>query len=315
MTTRDDSTQVEDLTIEGLFEAAEAEAEGLATDADADPDSPAGEAEVEADSEETPNEVEVDDIEQADGEVDEFDFDDVADVGEDDDSAPVLDLATTVEVKGHGEVSIEELRNGYMMQADYTRSKQALADEKTQFATEQEAAAKILESLQEDPVGMAAYLAVETGLLTADQVSDQRIADLRGTVKVPKVEEIQAEIDKKVEAAVAADPRVQEAQASAVRAAIDSEFKQIESSVGKPLSEKAKIQIIKYANEHDLVDLGVAFDALSASTARKAAKREKLRQTATERPKTRGGKVTETAPTVETFEDAFELALAQHDEA
>jgi hypothetical protein len=312
MTTRENDTQAVELTIEEVYAAAEAEVEGLATETDAEPDSPVGEAQAEAEEAERLNEGSESDPEQADEPVDEFDFEDVGDV-EEEDAPGALDLSTKVEVTGHGEVSIEELRNGYMMQADYTRSKQALKAEQEEWASKNEAAAKIMESLQDDPVGMAAYLAVETGLLTADQLDGKNIDHLRKLVTVPKAEELQAEIDRKVEERIAEDPRIQEAQASKVRAAIDAEFADIATDVGKPLSEKAKIEVIKYANEHDLIDLRVAFNALSAEAARRKARSEEVRKAATERPKTRGGKVVETKPDISNVEDAFELAMAQHD--
>lgn len=307
------STQTEDFSIEALFDKAEAEVASLATDTVADPDSPAGEAEAVGDDEQSDPEAEVvADPEQA--ESDEFEFEDIGDTDDDGDDSdtPTIDLSTKIEVKGHGEVPIEELRDGYMRQADYTRGKQALAAERETFAQEQEQAAKILATLQDDPVGVAAYLAVETGLLTEDQVDKIKMADLRKAVTVPKADEIQTMIDAKVEEALASHPEVQEAKAAKVRAAIDAEFNQISEEVGKPLSEKAKIRIIEYANEHDLIDLKVAFNALSSEQARKAKAREAVKNASGERPKTRGGDTSAPKTKVDSLEEALALAEAEH---
>lgn len=312
MTTATESTQAAELTIEDLYAIAEAEVSGLAISTDDESISPVDEPEAETVEAEDINEVKEDEPEQAEEAVDEFDFDIETDVEED--TPGGLDLSAKVPVTGHGEVSIEELRNGYMMQADYTRSKQALVAEKQAWVTQNEAAAKIMDSLQNDPVGMAAYLAVETGLLNESDLDGKNIDALRDVVKVPKAEEVEAEIQRRVDEAVKADPRIVEAQASAVRAAIDSEFAAIESSIGQPLSEKAKIEVIRYANEHDLNDLGVAFDALSAGAARTRAKREALKATATERPKVRGGDTAGKPRRANTVEEALEFAMEAHDE-
>lgn len=305
----DESTQVADLTMEAVFEAALAEAEGLASDADVDSDSPADETNVEVDFEQTAEDDSDVDTEQAE---DTFDFEEFEEEEVKPADAPI-DLNRTVPVEGHGEVSIEELRNGYMMQADYTRGKQALKAEREQFAREQEAAAKIMESLESDPVGLAAYLAVETGLLQEQDLQGKDVSALRERVKVPKAEEIEAEIQRKVEERLNEHPVVREARIQQVRNAIDAEFRQIEQSVGKPLSEKARIRVIEYAREHDLNDLTVAFDALSAAQARKREQSAKLKAAATQRPATRGDR-TSAPQKADTVEDALALALALHGE-
>lgn len=307
-------TQTEDLSIEALFEQAEAEVESLATDTDVESDSPADETEaVQPDEQSVPSD-ETEDSEQVDSD-DEFDFDIDEDEEESPDETPTVDLETKIEVKGHGEQTIAELRDGYMRQADYTRGKQTLKAEREQFEAEQTQAAKIMETLQDDPVGVAAYLAVETGLMTQEQLDKVRIADLRESVSVPKADEIQQMIDAKVQEQLESHPDIQEARLSKVRAAIESEFTAIGEEIGKPLSEKARTQIIEYANEHDLMDLRVAFNALSAEAARKAKAREAVKKTATERPKTRGG-VTATPPAKpDSIAEAMDLALAEHGES
>lgn len=298
----EESTQATDLTVEAAFEAAIAEVEGLATDTDTATVSPAVEVEADESVEQAVETEEEVDSEQAD---DTFDFENLEE--EEVVESETLDLTRTVEVEGHGEVTIEALRNGFMMQADYTRGKQALKAERETFEQEQAAAAKLLTSLQDDPVGLAAYLAVEAGLLTEADLEGRDVTSLREAVKIPKAEDI----EKMVEERVATHPELQAAKAAAVRAAIDSEFAQIETTVGKPLSEKAKMRIVDYAAQHQLNDLTVAFDALSAASARKRAASDKLKNAAPERPGTRSD-TAEVPAQPETIEDALALALAQH---
>ena len=305
------STQAQDLTIEALFANAEAEVEGLATDTDAESLSPEDNADALVVDEQSDDDDEGLDDEQAVETEDEFSFD-----VEDDDSNTAGDvLPETVEVPGHGEVPFGELRDGYLRQSDYTKKTQELAAERKAFADEQAAAAKIMDSLSDDPVGVAAYLAVQTGLLTEDQLNGKLIADLRDTVKIPKASELEAEIAKRVEEAVSEHPRVKEAQAKAVQAEIDGEFEDIAKVVGKPLSEKARTQVMDYAYKHDIMDLRVAFDALSASAARKRASRTTLEAASTERPKTRGSALEGKPKAIDTIEDSFAQALSEHGES
>jgi hypothetical protein len=298
----EESTQVADLTVEAAFDAAVAEVEGLATDTDTDTVSPTVEVEADDSIEQTEETVEEVDSEQAD---DTFDFEDIEE--DEVDQPEALDLTTTVTVEGHGEVTLEALRNGYMMQADYTRGKQALKAEREAFAAEQEAAAKIMSSLQDDPVGLAAYLAVETGLISEADLEGKDVSALREAVRVPKAADVDAEVEKRV----AEHPDIQAARVNAVKAEIEREFSTIEQTVGKPLSEAAKVKVVEYAAEHGLNDLTVAFDALSAASARKRAASAKLKAAAPERPKTRA-ETPEKPAQAESIEDAFALAMAQH---
>lgn len=304
----DESTQIADLTIEDVFDAAVAEVEGLATDTDTTTVSPTVEVEADDSVEQTEDIAEEAESEQAD---DTFDFEDIEE--EEDTPTKELDLTIKVPVKDHGELTIEELRNGYMMQADYTRSKQALKAEQEQFTAQNEAAAKIMESLENDPVGLAAYLAVETGLLTEQDLNGKDVGSLREAVKVPKATEMEAEIERQVAERLEQHPDVQNARTNQVKAAIEREFQQIEKSVGKPLSEAAKLKIVDYAAEHSLMDLTVAFDALSASTARKREQSAKLKAAAPERPGTRSTEK-DVPKVADSVEDAFALAMALHGE-
>lgn len=305
----EESTQNAELTLEAVFDAALAEDSGLATAPDTESISPVDEVDAEDSDEQTDTSGDEASSEQAD---DTFDFEDI----EEDEVEPAespIDLNAKVQVEGHGELTIEQLRNGYMMQADYTRSKQALKAERDAWAQEQETAVRIIESLQEDPVGLAAYLAVETGLLTEKDLQGRNVDNLREQVRIPKREEMEAEIERQVAERLQSHPEIQQAKVQAVRAEIEREFQQIEQSVGKPLSEKARIKVIEYAAAHNLDDLTVAFDALSAASARKRAQSAKLKAAAPDRPGTRGPTADKPAK-AETIEDALALALALHGE-
>ena len=63
---------------------------------------------------------------------------------------------------------------------------------------------------------------------------------------------------------------------------------------------------------HDLNDLTVAFDALTAESARKRRAREAVKNASGERPKTRGGKTAAPPEKPDSIEEALALAEAEH---
>jgi hypothetical protein len=86
------------------------------------------EAHASDDADETPNEAEADEAEDEDGAAEE----DGSEDEEEDEAATLPDTAeVTVEIDGKAtKVTVQELRNGYLRQSDYTRKTQQLAEQR-----------------------------------------------------------------------------------------------------------------------------------------------------------------------------------------
>jgi hypothetical protein len=111
-------------------------------------------------------------------------------------------LEDTVEVNGT-EVSLKELRDGYLRQSDYTRKTQEVADVRKQA----EWAARFQEMLRNDPVGTLRDMAVELRLISKDQPDFDpddvdpnavEIAGLRDEVQQLQLRRVEEEIRREV---------------------------------------------------------------------------------------------------------------------
>jgi hypothetical protein len=94
------------------------------------------EADASDEVDETPDEAEADEAEDEDGAAEEDGSED-----EEDDAAPLPDTAkVTVEIDGKPqEVTVQELKSGYLRQADYTRKTQQLAEQRKTLEPEMHA--------------------------------------------------------------------------------------------------------------------------------------------------------------------------------
>ena len=95
------------------------------------------EAHASEEADETPDEAEAEEAEDEDGAADE----DGSDEEEEGDAAPLPDTAkVTVEIDGKAqEVTVQELKSGYLRQADYTRKTQQLAEQRRALEPEMHA--------------------------------------------------------------------------------------------------------------------------------------------------------------------------------
>lgn len=219
-------------------------------------------------------EVEGQASEQPDDETFDFDLEEESDTEPTEEVSGINDN-TLLRIAGFDEpVSLGELAQGYLRQADYTRKTQELAElrKKAEESAKNvgEGAAALWESLKDDPSGTAAYLAVRAGLLTEDQVP-KRLKEVEG-IRLVDEATLDALVQERLDAAVREDPRVQEAQYRRVQQTIDSQFAEIESAVGKPLSERARVKTLEFATQHGIADLRVAFAALRGQTSTKQPK-------------------------------------------
>ncbi len=222
---------------------------------------------------------------------------------------PSLD-AEEFEVPGiDRKLSLRELASGYMRQEDYTRKTQELADLRRQAEQApkdmEEGAANLWQSLKDDPVGTAAWLAVRAGLIDSEDAP----AKLREVEKLALRSEadIQAEVERRVQEAVKSDPRIQEATLAQYERAISSQFSEIEKQIGQPLSEKARIKTLDFASANGIPNLVIAFNALRGANPK--AEHGKV-PAAPERPKLKPRDAGKPLPPADSFEEAAARALA-----
>lgn len=239
-----------------------------------------------------------------------FDFDDTPEGSEESDDAPGMQY---FQIEGIDEpVSLEELAKGYLRQSDYTRKTQELAELRKEAESSVknvgEGAATLWESLRDDPVGTAAYLAVRAGLIDEKAVS-ARIKEVDG-IRLVDETTLSNLVQERLDSAVQTDPRVQEAQAARIHQTIDRQFAAIEQDVGQPLSERARIKTLEFATQHGIADLRVAFAALRGqSKARDTESRKASTSPERPQPKPREDAGTREGEIVD-FDEASRRALA-----
>ena len=171
-------------------------------------------------------------------------------------------MSVLVEVDGlDTPVSTQELVDGYLRQADYTRKTQALADDRKSFSTDNETALMLLQKLRDNPAETVAALAIEAGLLTQEQLpADLAVRD--AAIKFPSQEEIDAQVQDRVNAGLADHPDVISANEMLLRQQIDSEFTVIEGQIGQTLSDSDRNAVLEKAVELGTTRLDAAFATL-----------------------------------------------------
>lgn len=221
-----------------------------------------------------------------------------------------VDWDSAVEVPGVGQVPLSEMRDGYLRQADYTRKTQALAAERKAFEEENAEAIKLFRHLVDDPAGTAAFLAVQTGVVDEGAVAG-KVRNLQAAWKPPPSrEEIEAEVEKRVQAAVAQHPVVLEAQQQALIASIERDFSRIEQKHGIRLTDRDKEAILKRAIDSGTPDLELVTESMLRRLDKVRQDRESAREAATPRPGVRPPS-SDSPAEVKSIEDAFALALAE----
>lgn len=177
-------------------------------------------------------------------------------------AANVDPMSVLVEVDGvDNPVSTQELVDGYLRQADYTRKTQALADDRTSFSQDNETAIMLLQRLRDNPAETVAALAIEAGLLTADQLpADLAVRD--AAIKFPSQEDIDKQVQDRVDAGLADHPDVVSANEMLLRQQIASEFTVIEGQIGQTLSDSDRNAVLAKAVELGTTRLDAAFATL-----------------------------------------------------
>lgn len=222
----------------------------------------------------------------------------------------------TVKVGGREEqVTLDDLTNGYMRQADYTRKTQELSSQRDQV----QQMLALQTALERDPrttlVALAGALGVELGqaqtaaipALGADadplEILAREVESLRGTLTAQQQADLAA--------------RQQAQQQAQLRSQIDQEIADLKGSNG----EFDHMELVRYAVEHQTPSLSVAYRAWQFDKAEAAKLAERNRAVAAKRGAqvVSGGRASTaagaTAPSGSdrpTFREALSMALAQH---
>lgn len=191
------------------------------------------------------------------------------------DEAPGMDAEITL--PGHDKpVTQRELVDGYLRQSDYTQKTQELAETRKQLEADNGLANRLIEKLRDAPLETVAALAVEVGLLEAEQLDGVNLAGLDTEFRVPNPEQVQQQIKDGIDTAVEQHPLVVEAQQEVFKQKIKVEFGEIEKQIGKTLTDRDRNAVMQKALEIGTPRLDVAF----ATLMREADLRRKSQETA-----------------------------------
>ena len=204
--------------------------------------------------------------------------------GSDSGIAPVVPgsdefLNLPVEVKtpeGPTTVTVKELTDGYLRQADYTRKTQAIAEQRKYT----ERAEEFFNAFSEDPAGFSYSLAVQAGLVTEGDTPARNIP----SAKIPTAEEIDAQVEELVKSRIEADPRIQSAAMRDAEAQIDAEFDRIQTKHGIPLSVELRKSLIQEAYKTGSSDLEGILAKRLLTVQQQQSKAGATRAAATSRP-------------------------------
>lgn len=150
-------------------------------------------------------------------------------------------------VNGQETVSVQELKDGYLRQADYTRKTQDLAAQREQAKQ----ALEFFAAFQSDPEGFARSIGVQAGFL--DQGS-MPMTDIP-LAKIPSQEEIDTMLNERLEERMSSDPRIQSAELASAKADVDTEFTRLEGAYGVKLSPDFRDSILQEAINGGSADL------------------------------------------------------------
>lgn len=203
------------------------------------------------------------------------------------------------------ELSLAEMRNGYMRHGDYTQKTQDLAEQRRTL----EDAAKLYESYVDDPSEFARSLAVEYGWLEEDQTAPVVEIDLPPFMNP---EALDARLEEMLDERMSSDPRVQEAEALRAQALVAQEFDRIESELQITIPVELRQSLIAEAQEKQIYDFEILLKArLSEAVAARTP--DNLFRSGAARPRSAGGIGQQPVPVTEpkTIEEAWQQAKAE----
>src|SRR5690606_3531789 len=176
------------------------------------------------------------------------------------------------EVKVRGEtikVSLDELKRGYSREADYTQSKQELAEMRRQY----ENAITLWEALEADYVGTVQKLMGRAGI--------QGSLNPRGAKGAEEPADIEALVEQKLQEKLAADPRFQRFEQEAALREIEAIFSDIERAYDIQLTTADKRAVLERAQSEGTTNLLMVVGAMLQERQRKLAAQQNLELTST----------------------------------
>jgi len=150
-------------------------------------------------------------------------------------------------VSGTESVSLRELQDGYLRQADYTQKTQSLAEQRNHANK----AVEFLDAFNANPQEFARSLALQAGYIQEGDVPIKEIP----IAKIPTQEEIDARVQELVDERIKSDPIVQQSQIVTARAEVNQEFDRLEGVFNIPLNEDVRAAILQDAISSESTDL------------------------------------------------------------
>lgn len=175
---------------------------------------------------------------------------------------PLDEDSMTVDVDGE-EISIAELRKGYMRQADYTQKTQDVAQKERDL----EKAKTLYDALQENPAAtirvLSQRLSTDRPGLTSSFGESSRMPslDVSGSGNVGQ-EGLQEMIQKAVKDALAQDQRLQSYEQEKAFESINGIFEGIQHQYGVELTDEDKRVVLEEAESLGTTDLDFVFAGL-----------------------------------------------------
>ena len=302
-------------TLEEAFAAAASESEEVQTD-----DSETAEPAVEEEEAEASEQAEDEASDQPDvadeSEADEDDMQSIVDDmlkqdppsdEEDTETAEITDESVVTVDLGNGaeEVTIKQLVEGNLRQADYTRKTQELAAQRG----DSEDAIAFHQAFTEDPMGFAAALAARAGLIDENAQPVKRVE----AAKFQTQEEVEAEIERRVEERVQEDPRIRDSEIAAARVRVNAVFDGLETEFGVSLDAKQRQAIIDEAARRGTGDVELVFKSNLYDAQKRRQRAEGKKNAATAKPTASPAtppEDEEQQEAINSVDDAFEAALA-----
>ena len=207
----------------------------------------------------------------------------------------------TTEVNGET-VKLRDLRDDGLRQADYTRKTQELAETRKMLGR----AAEAWEQINADPLAFYTALGKQLGLLEGPPNPEVPMPTLFNE------EQVKAMVEERAKQQVEQDPRIRQAHLATAQAAVERQFRSIESKYGVKLNDEHRVAIMNQAASRGHADLELVF-AAQAGAPRKGAPAQHVKAAANlptaARPKADVAKE-QKARVPETLQDALEMAQA-----
>lgn len=166
------------------------------------------------------------------------------------------------EVVHDGEkVTLNEMRQGYMRQADYTKKTQELAEMRKLVGE----AHDMYQQLQKDPLAFYNALGVELKVLDPSTP----VAPVEGMPRIVTDSEIEEQIQQRLDEAVKQHPDVQRAALVQAQQTLDKAFERIEQTHNVRLSPDHRKALLNRAVEAQTGDLDLVFQAMLGRAGRK----------------------------------------------